>query len=138
MKILLALTLLFAVGTAYAVPTALTVVTQSETAAAFADNAADTSNGNKIFNASCDVVLLLRNTHATNSSTATITAQATSVNIPGYGLMTKANNAVVLAAGAVKHVGPLPCGSWNDSSGYVQVTYTGTGTVLVSPIRVPR
>jgi hypothetical protein len=134
--IVLSLALLLAVP-AFATPTTLSVVTVSETGTAFADNAADTSNGNQALNSNCNLVLLLRNSHATNSSTVTITAQATSVNIPGYGPMTKANAAVVLAAGAVKHIGPLPCTTWNDGNGYVQLTYSGTGTVLVSPVRVP-
>jgi hypothetical protein len=123
---------------ALATPTSLSVVTVSETAAALADNAADTGNGNRVFNGACDTVLLLRNTHASNSSTVTVAAQATSVFVQGYGLMTKANNAVTLAAGAVKHLGPFPCATWNDSSGYLQLTYSGTGTVLVSPVRVPK
>jgi hypothetical protein len=139
MKLVLALALILASGLAHATaPTTLSIVTVSDTAAAFADGAADTGNGNQIKNSMCDVVLLLHNSHASSSSTVTVVAQGTSVDIPGFGLMTKANASITLAAGAKKVIGPLRCRTWNDSSGYVQLTYSGSGTVLVSPIRVPQ
>lgn len=137
--VVLALALLVSLP-ALAVPTTLSTVNVSEAAAALADNAADTANGNRIKNPSCDLVLVVRNTDAADSATVTVAAQGTSINIPGYGTMTKSNLAISLAAGAVKHVGPFACRTWNDSSGYVQLTYSGTGAaaVKVTPLRVPK
>jgi hypothetical protein len=116
--------------------TALTVVQVSETATLLADNSADTGSGNRIANPNGDVVLVLRNTHGSNASTVTITAQGASVSVPGYGPMAKANLAVSLAAGEIKHVGPFPKRAWNNSSGQIVITTTGTGTVKISPVRV--
>jgi hypothetical protein len=133
----LALVFVFLGVMAHAVPTTLTVVSSSETAATFADTAADTVNGNQFKNPSCDVLLLLRNSHATDSSTVTIDAPSATYTIPGYGSMGKTDASVVLAAGAHKYIGPFPCATWNNS-GYVVMSYTGTGTVLVTPVRVPK
>jgi hypothetical protein len=136
--LVLVLGFLLSATSAFAVPTTLSVVDLSQTAAAFADNAADTANGNQVRNLNCDTVLLFRNTHATNSSTATVTSQSGTFVVPGVGSVQLANLSVVLAAGAVKHIGPFPCKGFTDTSGYIQITYSGTGTVLVSPIRVPK
>jgi len=138
MKSLVSILLILFTVPVFAVPTTLSIVSTTETAALFADTAADTANGNQMRNNNCDLVLLLRNSHATNSSTVTVAAAASSFTIPGYGVLTKSNASVSLAAGEHKHIGPLPCVLWNDSNGFVQVTYSGTGTVLVTPIRVPR
>ena len=121
---------------AFAVPTTIPVQTISETAAAATETAADTANGNRFINREENVFLRLRNSHATNASTVTITAQDTSENIPGFGLMTKANISVSLAAGDIKYVGPFPRKAFNDSSEYVNMTFSGTGTVLVTPFKV--
>lgn len=122
---------------ALAVPTPLTVQTPSETAASVSGQSADTANGNSIPNRNGTVFVVLQNSHAVNSSTVTITAQTTTVTTRNFGVLTKGNNVITMAAGTVKIVGPLPRGTWNDSAGNVQLTYTGTGTVLVSPLQLP-
>lgn len=140
MKQLLLVLSLFISVAAFAAPTTLSVVDVSETSAAIADNAADTSNGNRVLNPNGDVIFILRNTDGSNSATVTFTAQNTSTTVSGFGVVTKANNAVTLAAGAIKHVGPFPRGAFNDTSGYIQLATTGSGgsNVKISPIRVPR
>jgi len=125
--------LAFAPRSAFATPTTLTVTEYTDAAVAAASNAADTSNGNRFKNTDENVFVMFQNTHGSNSSTVTITAQTTSKYVPGYGTLTRADISVVLAAGAVKFVGPLPRNIFNDASGYVNMTYSGTGTVVVTP-----
>jgi hypothetical protein len=121
----------------FAVPTNISVVTTGQAAAAFADVTGDTVNGNQIRNNNGDLVLLLRNSHGTDSVTVTIDAPSTSYSIPGYGTLTRSDISVSLAAGEMKHVGVLNS-TWNDANGYVQLTYTGTGTPKVTAIRSPK
>jgi hypothetical protein len=131
--------LLLVTGISQAAPTAISVVTLSETAAALAETANDASNGNKILNTNCDMFMVLKNSHVSDSAVVAVTAQGTSVNFPGYGPMAKASLSITLTAGQEKHVGPFRCNSWNDSSSYVQLTYSGaaSSSVKVSPLRLP-
>lgn len=135
MKNLLSLILLFACSFSFGVATTLSVVTVNETSTALTDNAYDTTNGNRFTNPGCDTFLLLRNTHASEAGTVTVTAQGTTVNVHGIGVMTKANITASLAAGEVEIVGPLRCTGWNDSSGYVNLT-AASGTIKISPYRL--
>lgn len=116
--------------------TVLSVQQISESPAAPTYNAADTVNGNSFLNPDQNIYLHFKNNHATNSSTATITAQTTSLNIPGYGDVTIGNISVSLAALEEKVVGPFPAQAYNDANGYVQVSYAGTGTVVVAVLKV--
>jgi hypothetical protein len=106
--------------------TAISVQKISETAAAKTYSDADDSNGNKIANPNGDVFLHLKNP-GENSATVTIAAQGTSHDVPGYGPMTKADLSISLAASEEKFVGPFSKSAWNDSSGDINVTYSGTG-----------
>lgn len=127
MKNLLFFLVLFLAVPAFATPTTVTSTNLSDSATTFDGTAVDNTNGNQIRNLAGNLLLCFHDTDASNACTATITAQTTSVKVVGYGTMTKANLAVALTAGQTKCVGPLTAGSWNDSSSYVQVTYTGTG-----------
>ena len=51
-----------------------------------------------------------------------------------YPAMTLSNNAVAVAAGVEKIIGPIPSG-FNDGSGNVQVTYSGVTTLTVGVIQ---
>lgn len=138
MRILLAFLMLLPAGS-FAAPTTLSTVVLSETATAFAENSADVANGNRVLNPNCDLFFLFRNSHESDEAAATVTAQGTSVTLPGYGVMTKANASVSLTAGQQKHIGPFRCAAWNDTSGFVQVTYSGaaSSSVKVTPLRIP-
>lgn len=116
--------------------TTLSVQQISESAIAPTYNSADTVNGNQVLNPDQNFYLHFKNAHVSNSSTATITAQKTSLNIPGYGDVTIGNISVSLAASSEKVVGPFPAQAYNDANGYVQVSYTGTGTVSVAVLKV--
>lgn len=130
------LVLFLVAGVAYGVPTTLSIVNVSASGTSLADNTADTSNGDRVLNPGGDVFFIIRNTHASNSSTVTFVTPTAAPVIPGWGAVARASLAVTLAAGEVKHVGPFRSNLWNDTSGYVQLTYSGTGAVKVSPLRL--
>lgn len=124
---------------AHAAPTTLTVQELSETPWTQALTAVDTANGNRILNNNGDVFLILANpTGSGGSATVTFTAQTTSVEIPGYGPVTKSNLAVSLADGETKLVGPFSKRSWNDGSGYLVFATTGavSSSVTVKALRL--
>ena len=118
--------------------TALAVQVISESSVAPAANSADVANGNSVPNLNGDVFLLLKNADVSNPATCTITAQNGTLSVPGYGPMTKANLAVVVAFGTEQIVGPFKQGPWNDGNGNLQLTYSGAGDVnlKVSPFRL--
>lgn len=71
------------------------------------------------------------------SITVTITAQNTTFAVPGKGNLTAANGGGAVAAGAARVFGPFPAEIYNDSSGNVQVTYSGVTSLTVQAIKVP-
>ena len=127
--------LAFAPSSAFATATTLAVQEFSDSGVATTNNAADTGNGNRYLNRDENIFLLLQNSHATNASTVTITAQTTSKYVPGLGTVSRADISVALSAGDIKIVGPLPRAIFNDASEYVSMTFSGTGTVKVSPFK---
>jgi len=121
---------------AFAVSTPLTISTTSEAGLAMTTVSADTVNGNSYDNTNGDVMLIVENTHATNAETFNIAVQNASINVIGMGSVTKTNPlAIVVPALSRVIVGPLPKKAYNDASGLVQVTYTGTGTAKVLPVK---
>lgn len=133
----LTLALAAAISTpAFAVSTALSIVTTTEAGLTVSPVAADTTNGNSYDNTNGDVILMLQNTHATNAETFNIAVQNASVSVVGLGTMTKSNPlAIVVPALGIVFVGPLPKRAYNDASNLVQITYSGTGTPKVLPVR---
>lgn len=132
LKILLttiALALIFSLP-AHAVETALTVQEISETAWTQSLSNADQANGNSVANPNGDVFLILSGTAGT--STVTITAQAPSIEFPGYGPLTKANLAIQLTSGQTKIVGPLQSRSWNNSAGNIILSFSSAETTSVA------
>lgn len=98
-------------------------------------NDADTGAGDKVTNHDGKTFLLLQNPGA-SAATATITAQATSVDVPGLGPMVKADLVVDVNSGEDKLVGPFPATAWNDSGGDINIAYAGAGAadINVSPL----
>lgn len=138
MKTLIIFSILFVAVLANAVETAITVQTVSETAVTptASTGAADESNGFSVANLSCDVMLLVDNTTAA-TATVTITKQNSPI-VPGFGPITKSNVTVSLSAAVErKIVGPFPCQAFNNSSGSIVGTITGTNAanVAISPFR---
>lgn len=117
-------------------PTALTIQTTTEAGLTLTTVSADTTNGNSIANPHGDVMILLENTHASASETFNIAVPNASVTVPGLGTVTKSNPlAVVVPALTRVLVGPLPKRAYNDASDLVQVTYSGSGTPKILPIK---
>lgn len=110
--------------------TAITVQALTETWGTIASGASavDTVNGNSIKNLSENVMIYARNTGTSGSAVITIAPANTSINIPGYGVITKASQAVTLGANQDALVGPFPAALWNDGNGNLQLTYTGSAS----------
>lgn len=125
---------------ALGVETALTVTEISETPILLPYENADNSNGNSFSNRSGDAFLsLLLPVGSAGSATVTVTAQTTSTEVPGFGVLTKSDLVVALAVGEEKIVGPFPAQAWNDNSGNVILAITGTGAsdVDFAALRIP-
>ena len=124
---------------AFAIPTALTVQELSETAYTKSFSDADTTNTNSILNPSGDVFLVLENPSGSGgSATVTVSAGTSTVEVPGYGPLTKSALAVSLADGETKFVGPFQTRGWNNSSGQLIVAATGaaSGSVNLKAFRL--
>ena len=100
-------------------------------------NNADTGSGDKIKNNDGKTFLLIKNPGA-SSATVTVAAQGTSIDVPGYGPMVKANLAVPVNAGEEKLVGPFPASAWSDSNGDLNLSYSGAGAsdIDVAPLEI--
>ena len=126
MKILKLLVLsVFLYLPAYAVQTALTAQEISETEYQVSASAADQTNGNSISNPNGDVFLLLSSTAGT--CVHTLAAGTSSVEIPGYGPLTKSALAVSCGSGVQKLVGPFQSRAWN-TSGNLLLSYSAAST----------
>lgn len=104
--------------------TALTVVDVDDTGTAESFANADTSNGNSFANDG-RTFLLLYNNGSTGSATVTI---ATAATVDGFAV---GDNAITLTTTQRKVAGPFEPSIYNDSSGNVNMTITGTGAADV-------
>jgi len=68
--------------------------------------------------------------------TVTVTAQTTSINTTGYGLVTIEDRTYSVGAGEAWYIGPFDKDAWNNTSGAVEVGYSGVTTVTVAAIRM--
>lgn len=116
---------------ALAVPTIKTVQEISETPFTQANVTVDSVNGDRFYNPNGDVFLVLNNPGA-SAGDFVIASQALSVDVPGYGPVVKSNLTVTVAAGVTKIVGPFAKRAWNNSDGYLTVTYSGAGAATLA------
>lgn len=137
MRFTIAILFMLVSSLAFGAPTALTVQELSETAYTQSLTAADTANGNKVSNPNGDVFMILSNAGGV-SADVVFDAAASSVEVPGYGPLAKSDLTVSLGATTTKLVGPFAKRAWNDSSGFVQLTFTGAGSnsVTVKALRL--
>ncbi len=137
MKFIIALFVTFLSSIVMAAPTTLTVQELSETAWTQSLTAADTANGNRVSNPNGDIFLILANPGGTTADVI-IDAATASVSVPGYGPLTKSDLTVSLGATTTKLVGPFSKRAWNDTSGFVQLTFSGAGSnnVTVKALRL--
>lgn len=113
---------------AFATATALTPQKISETSYTFNPSAGDNTNGNSVANLNGDVFLIFK---GNGTATATISANGATINVTGYGPLTKSDLAVSLTLGDIKIVGPFQSNSWN-SSGVINIAYSGTNSTSVT------
>ena len=106
----------------------LTVLTSSPTSATALGAAAVAAGGDQFLNDG-DTILYFKNTNA-SSRTVTI---ATGGTIGGLAI---ADASVTLAQNDEKVVGPFRPDIFNDSSGYIQLTYTADAGVTVAAVRI--
>jgi hypothetical protein len=133
MKALVGLLALLLSVPAFAVQTALTAQTISETAYTQALTTADPTNGNSVVNPNGDLFFVFNlSSAAPGTATATINSPNASYSIPGYGSLTKTSIAVSLALGDTKIIGPFQTRPWNNSSGLLILSFTGTGSGSVA------
>lgn len=68
----------------------------------------------------------------------TITIQANGVgasfSVPGYGTVEKADKTLTISTTHFGVLGPFPRAAYNDSSGQVTVTYSGTSSVVAEAV----
>jgi len=81
--------------------------------------------------------LVVKNSDA-SSKTITITAQSTSTRKSGYGTVTKASKALVVAAGKIAVFPFLELTAFKDANNFVQVTYSAVTSVTVGVIEFPK
>ena len=102
-----------------------------------ASYAAAVAGGDSALNIGGDVILHVKNGGA-GVLTVTVTAQRTSKQIGGFGVLTKADIAVSVAAGQERFIGPFPIRAFNDSTGRVRIGYDQVVSVTVAALRVTR
>jgi len=71
------------------------------------------------------------------SINVTLTAQTTTVNVPGVGAMTISDRVVAVANSTTKLIGPFSS-AYRNASGNVAVSYSATTSVTVGAFRLPR
>lgn len=121
-------------SSAFAVQTALTVQEISETAYTQSLSAADVTNGNSVSNPNGDVFLLA---NCVGTCTMTLASAAASVEVPGYGPLTKSDLVVTFTTGQTKLVGPFQTRAWN-TSGNLLLSYGSvvSGSVTLKALRL--
>ena len=92
------------------------------------------SGGGDTFDNDGNTRLLIENA-SDGAIDVTIPAQNTSPSIPGYGTTTKSNSVLSVGAGKTAIIGPFPVIAWNDASGEVSVSYSGTTSLSVAAVR---
>lgn len=82
----------------------------------------------------------VKNSSGANAYTVTVTAQNTSPTKPGFGTCTRASAVVAVATSGEEMIGPFPTGAFNNSSGQVAITYSGSAPatdLTIAVIRLP-
>lgn len=79
--------------------------------------------------------LFVKNTSG-GSINVTITAQKTSVRVPGVGNQTIADKVIAVGAGAEKMIGPFT-EAFIGTDGNVDVAYSATTSILSAAIKLP-
>lgn len=78
-------------------------------------------------------LLIVRNHHASTSTTVAIAPAVSSADVSGYGTMTAPSLSIAVAAGTSAVLGPLNPSLYN-TNGSATVTYTSTATVFATAV----
>ncbi len=77
-----------------------------------------------------------------NANGSTITAneitQQTTLSADRYGSVSLGNQAVTVANGEIRLIGPFPSARWNTPNGTVEVSFSTVTGVSVTAVRVPK
>lgn len=111
----------------------LTVQTMTEAGAEISFSAA--AAGGDQFTNSSQSFLVVKNDDV-SSVTVTVTAQNTSKTVANWGDLTKNDITRAVSAGAVAYIGPFPASAFTDSSGFVQITYSGVTSLTVAVLKL--
>lgn len=68
--------------------------------------------------------------------TLTVTSQHTSTRAPGFGLVSKASQAITVTAGEDRLIGPFPDAAYNNSSGNVALSYSAVTSVTIAALKL--
>jgi len=98
--------------------------------------AAAAGGGDTFANDATEKTFLYVNNGGGGGITVTITAQTTSITTTGYGLVTIEDRTYSVGAGEAWYMGPFDKDAWNNSSGSVEVGYSGVTSVTVAAIRM--
>lgn len=69
-----------------------------------------------------------------SSTNVTITVQTTTVEVSGFGTLTKADKVVAVPAGEQRWIGPVPA-AYDDASKNVQVSYSSVTSLSVAAVK---
>lgn len=84
-----------------------------------------------------DTFLLVKNGSG-STLTATEITQKSSLSVDRFGSVSVSNQAVTLANGETRLIGPFPSARWNTVKGTVKVSFSTVASVSVTAVRVPK
>jgi hypothetical protein len=113
----------------------LTKIPISE-AGAVATGVAANAGGDTIPNVDGKAALLIHNGSG-GAITVTAVVQNPTLTTDGFGVVTKASVALVVAAGARAIIGKLPPNFYNNGNGELVITYSGVTSLFVQAISLP-
>lgn len=94
-------------------------------------------SGDTFANPEDQTTFLLVTNGSGGSINVTFTTQQATASVPGAGNVTLSDRVVAVANGATKLIGPFPP-RFNNSSGAVAVSYSGTSSVTVAALRLAK
>ena len=99
---------------------------------------AASGGGDQVDNSDGRTVLHVKNGGG-GSITVTVAEQLSGSTIqdPSYGTLSKSDATLVITAGDEGFFGPFKKGAFNDTSQYIQITYSGVTSVTIAALKFP-
>ena len=95
--------------------------------------AAAAGGGDVITNTGGNTILHVKNGSGGNI-TLTVTAQKTTASNSAFGVLTKSDSVTVVTAGEERFIGPFEPNAFNNSSGQIEITYSGVTSFTIAGI----